>query len=83
MKQCHAKEEDCIRDNCKECPWIWDDEEFKRYDANYDLENEIETLTFLLENAETEEEKAEIENQLVEIAVAMEIKEEIERKWNK
>ena len=46
-------------------------------------QNEIETLTFLLENAETEEEKIEIENQLVELIVAMEIKEEIEGGWKK
>ena len=48
-----------------------------------EIQNEIETLTFLLANAETEEEKIEIENQLVEIAIAMEIKEEIEREWEK
>ena len=48
-----------------------------------EIQNEIETLTFLLANAETEEEKAEIENQLIELIVAMEVKEEIEGGWNK
>ena len=46
-------------------------------------QNEIETLTFLMANAETEEEKIEIENQLIELIVAMEVKEEIEGGWNK
>lgn len=48
-----------------------------------EIQNEIETLMFLLENAETEEERNEIEMQLVELAVAMEIKEEIEGGWKK
>lgn len=43
-----------------------------------EIQNEIETLMFLLENAETEEERIEIENQLIELSIAMEIKEEIE-----
>ena len=51
-----------------------------------EIQKEIEMLTFLLAllaNAETEEEKAEIEMQLIELAVAMEVKEEIEGGWNK
>ena len=48
-----------------------------------EIQNEIEALIFLLENAETEEEKIEIENQLIELIVAMEVKEEIEGGWNK
>lgn len=48
-----------------------------------EIQNEIKTLMFLLENAETEEERNEIEMQLVELAVAMEVKEEIEGGWKK
>ena len=48
-----------------------------------EIQNEIETLTFLLANAETEEERIEIEMQLIELAVAMEVKEEIEGGWKK
>lgn len=46
-----------------------------------EIQNEIETLIFLLESAETEDERIEIENQLVELFVAMEMKEEIEGGW--
>ena len=57
--------------------------ERQNYGTYDEPENEFETLMFLLENAETEEERIEIEWQLVELSVAMEIKEEIEGGWKK
>ena len=51
--------------------------------ANFDaegmeeMEDEIEFLTFLLENAETEEEETEIKLQLLDIALAAEIKKNV------